>query len=249
MPNPPLDQYILRSGETNSAADQLNRIADAIKAYTDQRDAAKAKNSKHNRKIHKWGRVTTIGALVYTLITAFIFIATIRSIQEAGRAADAATAQAKTAADTEKRQLRAYVFVDKASVTLDGRTLKGIVDLKNAGQTPAYELITRSRIETDEAGKPFTPKPLDNVAPSRGILGPAMVGNPQAELTLPPENTAVLAALQNGRAVIYMIAQTQYRDAFDRTWILDFRLRSHHYDGSRWIMEPPEDGNTETQKE
>jgi hypothetical protein len=75
-----------------------------------------------------------------------------------------------------------------------------------------------------------------------------MVGSPQAELALPTENTVILPALQNGHAAIYMTGETEYRDVFGRIWILDFRLRSQHYEGSRWILEPAEEGNRESQK-
>ena len=255
MSDPPPDQRTPRSGGDNPTAEQINRVAATFEAYASQGEATQAKTTKHNRKIRRWTRAATIGALVYTLITATILITTIRSIQEtqrathiASRAADAATAQAKISEDTEKRQLRAYVFVDKASVTLDGLTLRGVVDLKNAGQTPAYDLVVKSLLQTDEAGKPFIPKPFDKVELDRTILGPGGSVYPRSELTIPPDNTVAIPALKKGQAVIYMVGQARYRDAFDRDWILDFRLRSYSFESGSWILHSTEEGNKESQK-
>jgi hypothetical protein len=154
----------------------------------------------------------------------------------------------KGAEDTAQKQLRAYVFVDKSSIVLDGNTLKGVLDLKNAGQTPAYDLVIKSRLETEEAGKPFNPRPFNVVELSRAILGPQMVANPRADLTVPAENTVAIPAFKEGRSVIYFIGQAEYRDAFERTWVLDIRLKSHIFDGARWTLQPTEQGNRETQK-
>jgi hypothetical protein len=67
-------------------------------------------------------------------------------------AASFAWYQGWVARDTEQRQLRAYILVDKASVVLNGTTLRTEFDIKNFGLTPAYNLFVRTRMQTDEGG-------------------------------------------------------------------------------------------------
>jgi hypothetical protein len=157
--------------------------------------------------------------------------------------------QWEVASDQERRQLRAYAFVEKAAVTLSGNALKGIVDLKNAGLTPAYDLTVKTQLQTDEASKPFMPAPFGDVELSRGILGPGATLHPSTkELIIPADNTVAITAFKNGRGVIYVIGQAEYRDAFDRVWVLDFRLKSYAIENNMWILQPTNDGNTERQK-
>ncbi len=157
--------------------------------------------------------------------------------------------QWETAFDQERRTLRAYVFVEKASITLSDNMLKGIVELKNAGQTPAYDLTVKTRLQTDEANKPLTPSPLEDVELFPAILGPGGTINPRTDdLKVPVDNTIAIPAFKNGSAVIYLIGQAEYRDAFDRKWVLDFRLKTHAFEGAAWILQPTNDGNTERQK-
>jgi hypothetical protein len=171
------------------------------------------------------------------------------AVKEANRQAKAAEDQVIISQDIAKRQLRAYVFVDKARITLDGNILRGSVDVRNAGQTPAYDLTTKSGIQTQEVQKPFDALPFENVELSRTILGPNGIIRPHAELIVPPDNTVAIPAFREGRGIIYYSGQVEYRDAFDRVWVLDFRLRSSSFDGKIWTLQPTEDGNKETQKQ
>jgi hypothetical protein len=82
------------------------------------------------------------------------------------------------AEDTAKRQLRPYVYVDKAAVVLEGDRLNAVIDVKNSGQTPAYNFVAVSRIDAIGAGKKYIPRPFEDVKLSRGILGPAGTFNP-----------------------------------------------------------------------
>jgi hypothetical protein len=146
MSEPPPDQRSPRSHGNNPAAEYQKRIADTFDSYARQHEAAEAKNSEHNRNIGWWTRRGAIAAWIYTAITALIFVLTIRSVQEAGRAVDAATFQASVAKDTEIRQLRAYVFVD--DIWLHGINSSNgpetYIRIKNSGVTPSYGLINGS---------------------------------------------------------------------------------------------------------
>ena len=125
--------------------------------------------------------------------------------------------------------------------------MRGIVELRDTGQTPAYDLTTTLRLGTQEAGTPFIPEPPGDIASlAQGILGRDSIIRPVIELAIPSENTALVPALQNRTGVIYLTGQAEYNDAFGKKWILDFRLRSHQFTGSAWNMAFTEEGNKET---
>jgi hypothetical protein len=159
-------------------------------------------------------------------------------------------AQSKISADTERRQLRAYVFVSAASLQPDGQKLHLLVDIKNSGQTPAYDLITKFGLEFDNPGGPSKLKALDSVAmpvaPATVAPGGNMVIRLDNDLTNYPD---VLPAWRGGRLIVSVAGQVQYRDAFERKWILDIRMRnSAQLVGDHWIMQPTEQGNGEHQQ-
>jgi hypothetical protein len=143
MSNPPPDQHASRNGGDYPSAEQIERMASAFEAYARSEETASGRQTKHNRKIRRWTRVATFGAIAYTLITAGILVLTIRSVQEAGRAADAASRQANISSDTAKKQLRAYVFVDSIGIREISNPAgpETWVNIKNSGLTPAYGLF------------------------------------------------------------------------------------------------------------
>jgi hypothetical protein len=197
--------------------------------------------NKH-RDPYKWIKYGSIASIIYagfTLVIIFI-----------GGYQGYLTRQAVTvAADTERRQLRAYVIADKASVALTGRSLVGTVELRNSGQTPAYDMMTKSQMHTEAASVVFSPPPFESVELDRAILGPqSIVSASTKPLSISPENTVAIPAFQNGTGIIYLWGETEYRDVFDRKWVLSFRFRSHHFDGNNWVMEPAPDGNEEREK-
>jgi hypothetical protein len=63
-------------------------MATAFEAYTREQKAANAKAEKHNRKIRRWTRAATVGAILYTFVSGLIFVLTIRGVHEASRQAD-----------------------------------------------------------------------------------------------------------------------------------------------------------------
>jgi hypothetical protein len=168
----------------------------------------------------------------------------------AKESADATRDAVKLSDKTAQRQLRAYVYVDKAVVTLEGRKLKGLIELKNTGQTPAYDAVTVTQFDTQEVGRPFIPRPFGVVPLDKVIIGPGGIVSPETELEIPTDNEAAIPAFKEGRGIVYLTGQTRYVDAFQRTWVLDFRMRSHAFEPARnrWILSPTEDGNTERQE-
>lgn len=126
--------------------------------------------------------------------------------------------------ETARRQLRSYAAIESASIKLDGRTFKSEVDLKNSGQTPAYDLTVVSHLETIDTGSLFTPAPLKEKTGRSGIVGPGTVTHPYAELSVPEENKTTIIGAQKGSVTIYLVGRARYRDIFQRTWVLNFRF-------------------------
>jgi hypothetical protein len=192
---------------------------------------------EHNEKLIT--ATSTIFIAAFTVLLAFatffLWIATRNLVKDA-----------KHNAET---QLRAYIYVDQGVVLLEGRKLKTFVSLKNTGQTPAYDFTVVSFLSTEEAGQPFVPTPFEDVQRSKSIVGPGVIMNPASELEIPMGNESAIPAFKDGRGVIYLAGQARYTDAFKRSWILDFRMRSHAFDttSNRWILAPTEEGNQETE--
>jgi hypothetical protein len=193
--------------------------------------------SHNNPKPPNWVEKWTLGVLTLTLIAAGY------AGFEARRLADLTEHLITDGRQSSERQLRAYVSIDKASVAAIGHTLRAVIELRNSGQTPAHDLTTRTRVSTHAAGEVFIPPPLGDAELSKMIVGPGTIVSPESELEIPADNTAVLTALQNGTAVIYVFGRTEYRDVFDKPRHLDFRLRSVRVENGRWILKPTPNGN------
>lgn len=103
---------------------------------------------QHKTDSAKWNKCIAVAAILYTIFTFLILLGSLYSAYQSRRAADAARAQAATSDDTERRQLRAYVFPDGVTVyNVDGDITKILkkppnleVQIKNTGNTPAYDV-------------------------------------------------------------------------------------------------------------
>jgi hypothetical protein len=193
---------------------------------------------KSDNTIARWGAKF---AEPLTFVTGLLFIATLLLFC-------ATRNLVNDAADTARRQLRAYIFVEKASVRLEGRTFKSEVDLKNSGQTPGYDAVVTSHLETHDIGDQTPLQEPSVLEAHKGIMGPGIVTNPYSELTVPAQNDTTIPGTEGGTVKIYLIGRAEYRDAFDQTWILDFRFESFKFDRDHWLMEPTKDGNEERKK-
>jgi hypothetical protein len=221
--DPPPDVAPRRYSD-NQTAEEIHRVAGALETYTREQKATEARNAKHNRKILRWSRAATVGAIAYTLITACFLAATVRGIQEArrathaaSRAADAATRQAEISGDTEKRQLRAYVYVSPGPIKNFGTgNPEGNVTVSMIGQTPAYHV----ELVTSTGTLPFPFKgDLEKEAPAievtvQSILFPTTHVHNFATLQYIP-NPEQLQILKLGQiARIYVWGHVNYKDAF-----------------------------------
>jgi len=149
-----------------------------------------------------------------------------RDMQASVAAAEAAVSVAQ---DTARRQLRAYVCVaglirTKDPGEPDGPGFAIWIDVKNVGQTPAYDLFHWAKIDVREF-------PLNGgfdiycvESPSRCIIssGDKNIAFTAFKRDLTPlEEQAILA---NGKA-IYVYGEIDYRDIFGKRYINQFRFR------------------------
>lgn len=127
-----------------------------VEAIANEYKSANSEQSKHNGKTLRVNWLAFGVAAFYSLLTVGILGVNVyqlkmlnegagdtkRSVEASERSANAATKQAEIAADTEKRQLRAYVGVLPGSITDFGDKQKQTLHMKrqNFGLTPAYNL-------------------------------------------------------------------------------------------------------------
>jgi hypothetical protein len=148
---------------------------------------------------------------------------------------------------TARRQLRAYVTIIGGSLITQEKTLHGILELKNAGQTPAYELTIWSQMKIQSSNETFVQDPRhpghDDSALGKMIVGPGSTTNPRDRLEIPADSDVSLPAIRNGPALVYIWGRIDYRDAFRCKRFMEFTLRSHYDEAEkRFFFMAPQKG-------
>lgn len=202
------------------------------------RDAAHIVNE---RLIAGWTKV--VGIFTGALFAATLALCVVSFFQwrELHKTDETLRDTLKASKESSERQLRAYVFIEKADLTLQDRTVSVVLYGKNSGQTPAYKLTSALILTIGPAGEVFTPPANPNVdgPPLPAVVGPGGTFEPRHRMELVPEN---VPHFQSGRAVIYAWGQIDYRDAFDQSRYVKFRLESVKI-GDRWAFRPTPEGN------
>lgn len=153
----------------------------------------------------------------------------------AKESADTAKIQAEVARgtlnamqDTAERQLRAYLSVMKARIenVAVGEKPKVSFKVKNMGQTPAHKLSGHVGIgigkypipKGSKVNPPPSPDEISrvNLAPTMRVTHGAMMGVPLTEVQF--------NEIRDGKTAIYVVANIEFADAFDRKWIQRLRL-------------------------
>jgi len=159
----------------------------------------------------------------------------------------------KGAEKTAERQLAAYIGIEWCKVISDdwGSTFAVEVQIKNAGQTPAYKVSHRIatglqiRLEPPDFAAPFRSPGIIPIAPGMTFVlaAPVAIGGPSGANTI-----------GSGRTV-FTWGRIDYFDVFDRPHYLEFRFASgeaiRQHDGTvmrtvGWKMYPQDEGNTAT---
>jgi hypothetical protein len=128
--------------------------------------------------------------------------------------------------DTAARQLRAYVFehadTDNTKVCPEGWVVD--VEIRNAGQTPAYDVRCASTLRPliDPLPKDFefSPSVFDE---GTFVVNPGIprANSVKTELMSPSDR----AAVKNGDKVLYLWGRIEYVDVFERPHFGEYRLR------------------------
>jgi hypothetical protein len=149
------------------------------------------------------------------------------SITQTTRLAAASEALARATDDAAKRQLRAYVNVEKifAEPATHGRTIT--VRLRNYGKTPAYDMESVINVRITQV--PFaqeTRTPLSSKGAAKDTLGPtSCVDLPFGldSVILEPEEPAIISR----RRAVLVTGHITYRDAFGETHRTNLRAFSN----------------------
>lgn len=128
--------------------------------------------------------------------------------------------------DTTERQLRAYIGVPGGTIkllkNLDGVKAHVMVNSKNAGQTPAYNV--RSWIALQIAiyplNKTLVQPPPDAKYPI-SILSPGSEHSLFSDITITSEQLPLLGTIQ---ATIYVYGEILYKDVFEKEWFTKYRF-------------------------
>jgi hypothetical protein len=156
----------------------------------------------------------------------------VRERREASKTQSAvAQSTLRTMQDTACRQLRAYVNVDSVLRVDDPGDVDRVgfaiqVEVRNSGQTPAYDLFQWAKIEVREF-------PLADRMPihcvdggSRAILAPGA-----KTVTFPAYRHGLsqheVDAILENQAAIYVYGEIDYRDTFGKRRLTQFRFRCH----------------------
>jgi hypothetical protein len=177
-------------------------------------------------------------------VFAFVFITAIAT----ATAAWYTRKQWESTVDNGRRQLRAYVFPDQASLVWQGTTKPTVAEIviKNSGQTPAYRLSTATAVLV--ADNPLqTDLPVPSMTPNHTVVPPA--GSYALSVTMEKPLTGdQLKAIQKATQAIYAVGEISYEDAFGECRMTRYRFfysGAGTDNGSKVGLSYLDEGNTE----
>lgn len=210
----------------------------------DKEEAAPNANQSKNEPLHEWRvegdvwtAVFTGGLFVVTTALAFFTFRLWRSTSDLVRGA----------ADTAKRQLRAYIFLHDAKLaftTMDGPFYVHI-ELRNSGQTPAHNVSLWFKIDWFEY-------PLQSALSSEA--GPGETVAPIAANTVITRRLQTTGALTDKmredlmaeRKAIYVNGRVSYTDIFGERYTTKIKCLCTGEDLNLKRLRVARDGNEET---
>jgi hypothetical protein len=173
-------------------------------------------SENEHRKIERYyWKAQLLVSLFSLIVTGLAFSGAVLGVYIAYKAYLTAVKQVDVASDTEKRQLRAYVFL--SSISIDGQYIKA--KMKNEGQTAAFNIThwwTARSFHLPVAHSDLL-EYQDTIPGFSVDLGPQGDHdlNPIGELTNKVTQSDVTAADQ-GKEEIYVWGLIKYRDIFVR---------------------------------
>jgi hypothetical protein len=171
-----------------------------------------------------------------------------RSASAARKSANAAAATVKIMQETAEKQLRAYVYVVAASRQSDGirePTLR--VQIKNAGQTPAYDCV-RYAVEAVSPTFPQLPENFETFPVKLEKYKSPIPPGESVEIvtTAVQPDPRQIGEISRSKAAIYLFGKIEYRDAFGNSRESTFRLVCVGENVTRGLFAVCDEGNTAT---
>jgi hypothetical protein len=162
-----------------------------------------------------------LGATVAALITVCYLHRQTAAMQ---RQEIAMRRQTRVAIDTAKKQLRAYVHVEKGLLKFSGSIVEGQIHIQNFGQTPAYDVRHWIHLWIERWPLQIVlPEPPEDFQMSKGILGPSgthiMVGQLGGNAGPAPEMTLG----QHPMRTVYVYGRVTYKDVFGDERYTEYR--------------------------
>jgi hypothetical protein len=127
-------------GGGDKPATEQHDLVNAIQSLELQYRSAQQDRAEHDQKTLRWTRIAGFGVWFYSFLTLVIVGAAIYSAIQAQISAGATRSAANTSADSEIRQLRAYLYVRRFPIVADQNTAAAKIEINHAGATPAYNI-------------------------------------------------------------------------------------------------------------
>jgi hypothetical protein len=198
----------------------------------------------------QWVMWLTGGMLVVAVGQAWLFFVQLRLMRASMKVAEAAAAaterSVETMEDTARRQLRAYVSVDRAWIEFPEPGVPSVtVIVKNAGQTPAHDL--RHWIHQWVEKYPLEvqlPIPPEGFVTSSSLLGAGATHDMWIKHPKPIVKLPFVDEIGTAEATIYVYGEIKYKDIFGNQQFVRYRLM---YGGrtkpTPGFLSPCENGN------
>ncbi len=209
--------------DQNSAEDHswesskhLHQLNENIRSFVQQSAAHHQENKTSGDDALRWSKRATV----------FVILTTVISLGAVG----AASWQAYVSSDTEKRQLRAYMFRSETDfvrpaypVPPDGVYMSVGANFKNGGETPAYH--TEIKMWLTALAYPLITKQIyeviDNKVPAQGVNNSTIIFKDdqigivaRSQVKYPP---ALVDAILRGSSVrLYAFGELTWQDTFKR---------------------------------
>lgn len=128
--------------------------------------------------------------------------------------------------DTAKRQLRAYVTIEKAMITGldDGDVPTATLVIKNAGQTPAHKLEGMGGIAIGTSWEAIPQAQEGPIIMTQSSLGPGCTSM-QFHQAPRPLHSGEMTTLCDGSHIIFVYGEMRYIDTFDNPHIIKYRFQ------------------------
>lgn len=179
-------------------------------------------------------------------------ISTLRQSAEAAQqSADSTRDLVRTADNTARRELRAYIGIEWARISSPnwGNSFVGEVQIKNTGQTPALRVI---HFITSQVFPPGAPTNLRMPAQKRGQIpiAPGMAFTLNTPIVIGFNDIGVIDKRQRE---IFVWGRVQYFDIFGAPQYIEFRFRNGEpiraHNGTTmqtvgWILDAEDEGNS-----